>query len=118
MGWLAWTIIFIGMLLVGNRRRYGFLISAVGGVILMFHAVELRDWSLVIANGMFFLLYVRNFWHWKTKDVHDDESNPASEGKRQQGSTAGCTESGKSGDRRSIEETEGDQELLSHHDEQ
>lgn len=64
MGWVAWTLVFIGVYLLGQHNRAGFLVASSGGVLMMVHALGMGDGSLFVANILMIALHLRNWWKW------------------------------------------------------
>ena len=62
---LAMLITFTGIYLIGNKKRYGFVIALIGNIIWVALGVWVQSIGLLFANLVIIVLYLRNYIKWK-----------------------------------------------------
>lgn len=67
MGWLGNSILFLASYLLGYRKRYAFVLVAIGECIWMVRAWQLAAWDLMACCAVFFILAVKNYRMWRPK---------------------------------------------------
>ena len=50
---------------IGNRKRYGFLLNIVGNLAWMYVAVTAKVYGLLLVVVPALVLNVRNYWKWR-----------------------------------------------------
>jgi hypothetical protein len=62
---LAMILTFTGIYLIGNKKRYGFIIALLGNIIWVSLGVWVQSIGLIFANFVIVILYVINYLKWK-----------------------------------------------------
>jgi hypothetical protein len=62
---IAALITFTGIYLLGDKNRYGFIVTLIGNIIWLFFGVMTSSIGILIANIGFALLNVRGYIKWK-----------------------------------------------------
>jgi len=61
---LAMTITFIGIYILGNKNRYGFLIAISANIIWIIFGVLAETLGVIFANIALSILYLRGYIKW------------------------------------------------------
>jgi hypothetical protein len=61
---LAMVLTFIGLLMIGNKNRYGFIVALLGNSIWIFLGFWVNSFGLMFANFVIIIIYLRNFTKW------------------------------------------------------
>ncbi len=61
---LAMFITFTGIYLIGNKKRYGFIIALIGNLIWVILGFWIQSVGLIFANIVIILIYIRNYIKW------------------------------------------------------
>jgi hypothetical protein len=64
LDWLAMTLTFSAIYLLGNKTRYGFLVMMVGNACWTIIGLWAHSYGMVIANLGFFAMNVRGYVKW------------------------------------------------------
>lgn len=64
MNWIAFVLILSGNLLIGNKKKSGFVMIAVGSIIWMTIGFRIKDYALVLTNISGTIIMVRNWFKW------------------------------------------------------
>ena len=68
MNWIAFVLISVGNLLVGDDKKSGFVWIGIGSIIWMAIGFKIKDYALVATNIVGTIVMVRNWLKWrKTK---------------------------------------------------
>ena len=62
---LAMFLTFSGIYLIGNKKKFGFLVALLGNVIWVSLGFWVQSFGLIFANFVIVLLYLRNYIRWK-----------------------------------------------------
>lgn len=68
MNWVAFVLILLGNLLVGNKKKSGFIMIAIGSVIWMLIGFRIPDYALVLTNISGTLIMARNWFKWRNAE--------------------------------------------------
>ena len=68
LGWLGWSIVFVGLWLIGKRDIRGFYCNMGAGVLIGINAIQLGIWSLLVSQIAFMLLNCWNIHKWRKSD--------------------------------------------------
>lgn len=69
MGWIGSTLLVIGMLMVGQRKRAGFLVGLVGESFWVLQANATEQWDLLVICLIFVGVYAHNWWAWRPRKL-------------------------------------------------
>ncbi len=61
---LAMLITFTGIYLIGNKKRYGFMVASIGNLIWVTLGFWVQSIGLMFANIVIILIYIRNYIKW------------------------------------------------------
>jgi hypothetical protein len=64
LDWLAMSLTFCAIYLLGNKSRYGFLVMMAGNLCWSGIGVWVASYAMIIANLGFFSMNVRGFLKW------------------------------------------------------
>ena len=67
-GWIGAALVIIGLHLVGNKNRNGFLVGAVSEVFWMLYAYHITSLELGLMGVLYAALYLRNYAKWCIDD--------------------------------------------------
>jgi len=62
---LAMILTFIGIYLIGNKQKYGFIIALFGNLIWVTLGIWVQSIGLIFANFVIVVLYTRNYIKWR-----------------------------------------------------
>ena len=62
---LATAVTFLGIWLVGSKKKSGFLFSFIGNVLWLIVAWQAQSGGILIANIGIAVLNVRGYWMWR-----------------------------------------------------
>ncbi len=67
LGWAASILLLFGLIEIGNHRRSGFILSAIGAVLWALQALimEFPSSSLFFINIFFTIVHLNNWKKWK-----------------------------------------------------
>ena len=68
LGWLGWSIVFVGLWLIGQRDIRGFYCNIAASVLIGIDAIQLGIWSLFVSQVAFMLLNCWNIHTWRKSD--------------------------------------------------
>ena len=68
MNWIAFLFVLAGNLLVGNKKKVGFLAIGVGSILWMVIGFQINDYALVMVNVTGTIIMVRNWLKWKAAE--------------------------------------------------
>lgn len=68
MNWIAFVLILSGNLYVGNKKKSGFMMIAIGSIIWMFIGFRIKDYALVLTNVSGTIIMVRNWLKWRNTE--------------------------------------------------
>jgi len=69
MNWIAFFLILLGNLSVGNKNKSGFILVAVGSVIWMIIGFKIKDYALVLTNVSGIIIMIRNWFKWRNIEM-------------------------------------------------
>ncbi|HEY0908197.1 MAG TPA: PnuC protein [Candidatus Paceibacterota bacterium] len=61
----AMLLTFTGIYLIGNKKKYGFIVALFGNIIWVCLGLWVQSIGLMFANFVIVILYVRNYIKWK-----------------------------------------------------
>lgn len=64
LGWLAYFLIGIGFILIGSKKRNGWLIKAAGDSIWCYLGIVLGMSSISIPEGISAIISIYFWWRW------------------------------------------------------
>jgi len=64
VGYFATAVTLLGIYIVGNKHRYGFLICLSGEVLWAVRGWQTGLYELMIIGAAFSLMHIRNWFHW------------------------------------------------------
>lgn len=62
---LAMTLSFVGIYLIGNKKRHGFIVALCGNILWLTLGVITQSTGLIFANIVLTALYARAFIRWQ-----------------------------------------------------
>lgn len=62
---IAMCFTFVGLYLIGNKKRFGFVIAAIGNSLWITLGTFIQSYGIIIANAVIIALYTRGFLKWK-----------------------------------------------------
>lgn len=65
MNWIAFLLILLGNLSIGNKKKSGFIMIAVGSIIWMTIGFRIKDYALVSTNVTGTMIMIRNWFKWR-----------------------------------------------------
>jgi len=74
LDWLAMTLSFLAVWLIGGKRRTGFIVFAGANITWLVVGVMAESAGILIGNLGFLAMNLRNYWKW-SKPVKDAASN-------------------------------------------
>lgn len=66
MDWVGNVFLLISIWLVGDKKRYSFIIATVGALCWAWWAYRQHVVSLVVIELVFIVMYARGWWKWKS----------------------------------------------------
>ena len=66
--WIAATFAIIGVYLIGNKNKYGFLICVISGLLWLIVALYTGLYGLFLEVTPLFFLNIFNFIKWKKQE--------------------------------------------------
>ncbi len=64
MGWIGSVLLVIGLLAVGRRQRWGFIVGGVGETFWVYQSAVTGQIDLLVICIIFVLVYVHNWHAW------------------------------------------------------
>lgn len=68
MDWIAAVFYFIGVFLLGEKRKEGFLCYAVENILWVVVALRLHLHGLLLVTGVGCVLQIRNYLKWRRQE--------------------------------------------------
>ena len=69
MNWIAFVLILLGNLMVGNKNKSGFIVIALGSVVWTIIALKImEDYALALTNISGTIIMIRNWIKWRNID--------------------------------------------------
>ena len=68
MNWIAFVLILSGNLYVGNKKKSGFIMIAIGSIIWMTIGFRIKDYALVLTNISGTIIMIRNWIKWRNTE--------------------------------------------------
>ncbi|MEM1099824.1 MAG: nicotinamide mononucleotide transporter [Planctomycetota bacterium] len=69
--WLAMTLTFLAIYLLGNKSRSGFVVMMAGNASWFVLGLLTASVAMLVANAVFFAMNVRGFWRWSRPEASD-----------------------------------------------
>lgn len=69
IGWAGSLLLIYALWMVGNKKRYSFLLSALAEILILVQSVHLRNWPIVFLGGILALLAGRNYIAWGKEET-------------------------------------------------
>lgn len=66
---LAMALTFIGLILIGNKNKFGFIFALLGNSIWIVLGFWIGSFGLLFANLVLIIIYIRNFIKWNKRDL-------------------------------------------------
>jgi len=70
LDWLAMSLTFWAIYLLGDRNRHGFIVMMIGNLFWAAIGLWAHSYAMVIANLGFFSMNVRGFIQWTPRPEH------------------------------------------------
>lgn len=64
MGWLGSFLIIFGAWQIGHKRRWGFLVTFLGGMCWVMVGFQIGRMDVVFIDSVMGFVSLRNFWKW------------------------------------------------------
>ena len=72
MTWIANVLFLIGVLLIGRKKKSGWVVEFVGELLWITRSLESKQWDLLFVCLMFGSLQLWNFWLWRKEELNSD----------------------------------------------
>ncbi len=69
IGWIGSAFLLAGAYGVGHKWRPSFIISFIGESLWCIRAYSQSDWALFTICAVFNVMFLRNWWMWRPRDV-------------------------------------------------
>jgi len=68
MNWIAFLGILFGNLLVGNKKKFGFVLITFGSILWMIVGFHIKDYALLLVNLTSTIIMVINWFKWRADE--------------------------------------------------